>query len=122
MPARAQPDFATVLASEADRRIGGRRCDRRSRRGLAGENIAAIALGYRGLSLAVAQAARQLCTEHQVSTVVLTGGVFQNQLLLSMLNDALSAKGVAVWTNRTVPAGDGGLSLGQAAIASLSAQ
>jgi hydrogenase maturation protein HypF len=44
--------------------------------------------------------------------------VFQNRLLLSALNDLLLARALAVWTNRVVPPGDGGLSLGQAAIAS----
>jgi hydrogenase maturation protein HypF len=57
-----------------------------------------------------------------VHTVVLTGGVFQNQLLLSIVTDLLTRRGVTVWVNHAVPAGDGGLSLGQAAFASLHAK
>jgi hydrogenase maturation protein HypF len=53
---------------------------------------------------------------------VLSGGVFQNGLLLQMLQEELVHEPLAVWTNRIVPAGDGGLCLGQAAIASVCAK
>ena len=46
--------------------------------------------------------------------LVASGGVFQNRLLLEMLHDRL---GPALWSNRLVPANDGGLCLGQAALA-----
>jgi hydrogenase maturation protein HypF len=89
----------------------------------AGETVAAIARGFHtGFANGIAQAAATLCREHQVHTVVLTGGVFHNQLLLSAVNELLAVGGVTVWTNQAVPAGDGGLSLGQAAIASLHAE
>jgi hydrogenase maturation protein HypF len=85
---------------------------------LAGQATSAIARGFhRGLSEAVAAATIQLCEQHHLRTVVLTGGVFQNRLLFDSLSESLAAKGLAVWVNREVPAGDGGLSLGQAAIA-----
>jgi len=51
-----------------------------------------------------------------VTTVVLSGGVFQNALLLHDLHDALSSTSYDVWMNRVVPPNDGGLSLGQAAL------
>jgi hydrogenase maturation protein HypF len=46
--------------------------------------------------------------------LVVSGGVFQNRLLLEMLHDRLLT---ALWANRLVPANDGGLCLGQAALA-----
>ena len=57
--------------------------------------------------------------EHGVSTVVLSGGVFQNDLLLGDLQTLLGASAFTLWTNREVPANDGGISLGQAALAAV---
>jgi hydrogenase maturation protein HypF len=51
---------------------------------------------------------------HQVA---LSGGVFQNRLLLDQASQRLEARGVRVLTHRSVPANDGGLALGQAVIA-----
>jgi len=49
--------------------------------------------------------------------VCLSGGCFLNAHLLNGLCDKLAASGLAVYTNRQVPPGDGGLSLGQLVIA-----
>jgi len=49
--------------------------------------------------------------------VVLSGGAWQNRYLLSSAVRELTRRGFAVYTHRLVPAGDGGLALGQAAIA-----
>ncbi|CAA7601648.1 acylphosphatase [Acididesulfobacillus acetoxydans] len=49
--------------------------------------------------------------------VVLSGGVWQNPLLLDLALELLSANGFTVYTHRSVPANDGGLSLGQAVAA-----
>jgi hydrogenase maturation protein HypF len=90
---------------------------------LAGEDLRAIARGFHsGLAEGIASATARLCCEHQVSTVVLTGGVFQNRLLVSDLNELLTARRLTAWVNQVVPVGDGGLSLGQAAIVSLRTQ
>ncbi|GHO42594.1 carbamoyltransferase [Ktedonospora formicarum] len=49
--------------------------------------------------------------------VALSGGVFQNRLLLELMLVRLEKQGFQVYTNRQVPPNDGGLSLGQIAIA-----
>jgi len=54
---------------------------------------------------------------HDLNTVVLSGGVFQNELLLEDLKFLLQGSSLRVWTNRAVPSNDGGISLGQAALA-----
>ncbi|WP_284744507.1 carbamoyltransferase HypF [Amycolatopsis sp. RTGN1] len=52
------------------------------------------------------------------TTVALSGGVFQNVLLLDRTVEALENAGFTVLTHRNVPANDGGISFGQVAVAS----
>jgi hydrogenase maturation protein HypF len=52
-----------------------------------------------------------------ISTVALSGGVFQNSLLLRRCVDDLERDGMIVLWHRRVPSNDGGISLGQAAVA-----
>ncbi len=85
---------------------------------LAGRDPAQIAYAFhagvaRGLGLALGE----ICRQRKLGTVVLSGGVFQNTLLLELLRPRLEAAGLRVWTNRLVPPNDGGISLGQAALA-----
>jgi len=49
--------------------------------------------------------------------IVLTGGCFQNRLLLSVMRQQLEAAGFTVYSHALVPPNDGGLSLGQAVVA-----
>jgi len=72
---------------------------------------------HRGLVQSVAGSARVLCREFSIDTVVLGGGVFQNRLLLEGVSRALKESGVHVLSPEKVPANDGGLALGQAAVA-----
>ncbi len=60
---------------------------------------------------------RELRTETGLNQVALSGGVFQNAILLSRMTDALTRLGFSVFSHRIVPTNDGGLCLGQAAIA-----
>ncbi len=55
--------------------------------------------------------------ETGLKAVALSGGVFQNRLLTRLAVAQLEAGGFIVYTHRQVPCNDGGLSLGQAAIA-----
>jgi hydrogenase maturation protein HypF len=58
-----------------------------------------------------------IAAETGLKTVALSGGVFQNRLLARRAVAQLEAGGFIVYTHRQVPCNDGGLSLGQAAIA-----
>jgi len=62
-------------------------------------------------------AAADLRTRSGANRVVLSGGVFQNLLLYTRLRRLLEREGFQVFTNRLVPVNDGGLALGQAAVA-----
>lgn len=55
--------------------------------------------------------------ETGISHVALSGGCFQNAILLSGLSKCLHDKGFHVLTHEKVPANDGGIALGQAVIA-----
>jgi hydrogenase maturation protein HypF len=60
---------------------------------------------------------RRLRAETGLSAVALSGGVWQNQLLLTLARAALRADGFTVYTHQQTPPNDGGLALGQAAVA-----
>ncbi len=72
---------------------------------------------HQGLSTAVSAVALDLCAEHQLKTVVLSGGVFQNRLLLTLISERLRAAGLRVLSPSQLPANDGGISYGQAVVA-----
>jgi len=57
---------------------------------------------------------RELRAATGIKKAALSGGVFQNMTILSGATAALEADGFTVYTNRLVPANDGGVSLGQA--------
>jgi hydrogenase maturation protein HypF len=60
----------------------------------------------------------KLRDESGLNRVVLSGGVFHNQILLTRVIELLSEQGFMVFHHQQVPPGDGGISLGQAIIAS----
>ncbi len=59
----------------------------------------------------------QLRAEENVRKVVLSGGTFQNRYILERIEIKLLADGFEVYTNKKVPSNDGGIALGQIAIA-----
>ena len=94
----------TVLAAAAD--------------AAAGEGAAVIAAR---LHAAVAQATARACAvvaeRHGLSTIVLSGGVFQNRLLIDDTATALEHAGLRVLVPERLPPNDGAISYGQAAVA-----
>jgi hydrogenase maturation protein HypF len=69
------------------------------------------------LATAVARTVESLCSKHREQTVVLSGGVYQNRLLLEQTSQLLRKCELTVLSHQLLPANDGGLSLGQAVIA-----
>ncbi len=69
------------------------------------------------LAHGIAQTVAQISSQTHIKTVALSGGCFQNQYLLQKTVEMLSRKQLTVLLHEKVPANDGGLSLGQLAIA-----
>jgi hydrogenase maturation protein HypF len=63
------------------------------------------------------QVARRIRAERGLHRVALSGGVFQNALLLKRTTRLLEAAGFEVFTHSRVPPNDGGVALGQAVVA-----
>ncbi len=84
----------------------------------AGEPQSRLAARFHATLVAViAEVCRRMRDDLQLHRVCLSGGCFQNALLLEGSVNALHRDGFEVFTHREVPANDGGISLGQAAIA-----
>ena len=105
--ARDELDFRPLLGGIIhDRLLGGDKCE--------------IARAFqRGIAEGLRDAVVTLRLAHGVDTVVLSGGVFQNELLLNDVKSLLEPESLEIWTNHIVPANDGGISLGQAALAAM---
>jgi hydrogenase maturation protein HypF len=100
-------DFRPILRAVVDDRLRGR-------------DVFEIARAFHaGVAQGLGHAALSLCRAHSLNTIVASGGVFQNMLLVEELKRLLEAEGLALWTNSAVPPNDGGISLGQAALAGL---
>ncbi len=72
---------------------------------------------HRTIACIILDVCRLLRDEYGLEDVVLSGGVFQNRFLLGITIDELEKNGFKVYTHSKVPTNDGGISLGQAAIA-----
>ena len=83
---------------------------------LAGEDSGKLAYEFHRalaeLILAACEAAEQ---ETGIKKVALSGGVFQNRLLLELVDDGLAERGFEVLKHSLIPPNDGGIALGQAA-------
>jgi len=103
--ANAQLDFCPLLSQMIEDRLRGR-------------PVHEIARAFQlGMAVGLADTVRELCVSQNADTIVLSGGVFQNELLLTDLKSLLRNERLDIWTNHAVPANDGGISLGQAALA-----
>jgi hydrogenase maturation protein HypF len=65
----------------------------------------------------ISEVCRRMRAELQLNRVCLSGGCFQNAVLLEGCLETLHTEGFEVFCHREVPTNDGGISLGQAAIA-----
>ena len=72
---------------------------------------------HNGVAALIEAACRLLRERHVLATVALSGGVFQNLLLLDRTVSRLEAGGFRVLTHSQVPCNDGGISFGQAVVA-----
>jgi hydrogenase maturation protein HypF len=80
----------------------------------AGVDIGRIAMRFhRGLALATAEAMEAT----GLSLAVLSGGVFQNRILLGLTSEELERRGLRVLIPELLPPNDGGIAYGQAAVA-----
>ena len=83
-----------------------------------GRSVAEVAGAFHNaIKDLVVEVVERLAGRTGTRRVALTGGVFQNVLLLERTAEALSTSGLEVLIHRRVPSNDGGLSLGQAVVA-----
>ncbi|HKE81744.1 MAG TPA: carbamoyltransferase HypF, partial [Solirubrobacteraceae bacterium] len=86
----------------------------------AAEGVGAPAIAARFHAAVVAATARAcaiLAERHGLGTIVLSGGVFQNRLLLDATAALLEREGLRALVPERLPPNDGGISYGQAAVA-----
>jgi hydrogenase maturation protein HypF len=83
-----------------------------------GAPVGAVAACFHaGVARATAEACAMLAERHGLDAVVLSGGVFQNRLLLQRTADALTGAGLRVLVPERLPLDDGGIAYGQVAVA-----
>ena len=83
-----------------------------------GQNMAKIAASFHQTVIdAFAVMANEMRKKTDLTRVVLSGGCFQNKILLERAIDKLENAGFDVYCHKQVPANDGGISLGQAVVA-----
>ena len=85
-----------------------------------GSGVGAAAISARfhaGLAVATASACTRVASDRGLDRVVLSGGAFQNRLLLERAWRELGAVGLEVLAPVALPPNDGGISYGQAAVA-----
>lgn len=70
-----------------------------------------------GFAQGAADLAGRLAADRGLTSVALSGGVFQNKTLFEATAQGLRQQGLRLLTHRRVPANDGGLALGQAVAA-----
>jgi hydrogenase maturation protein HypF len=84
----------------------------------AGHPVGAVAARFHlAVSRMIVDVAVRLRERTGIDRVALSGGVFQNVLLVRLARAELGARGFRVLSHRVVPPNDGGLALGQVAVA-----
>jgi hydrogenase maturation protein HypF len=89
---------------------------------VAGRDIGEISYGFHAaVAFTLAKKAIELASLSGIESIAISGGVFQNRLLKTLLTEEIARKGdFKLFFNHNVPTNDGGISLGQAAIVSVS--
>ena len=72
---------------------------------------------HMGVANLILRVAERASDQHGLKGVALSGGVFQNALLVQATTRLLTSSGLKVFTHSRVPPNDGGISLGQAVVA-----
>ncbi len=72
---------------------------------------------HNSIAEAIVTVCRLARRRHDIGTIALSGGTFQNAMLADRTAERLSEDGFSVLLHRQVPCNDGGLCLGQAAVA-----
>ena len=72
---------------------------------------------HRTIARLIVETCETIRSKEKLNRVVLSGGVFQNIFLLSLVTEGLKRSAFDVYTHHLVPTNDGGISLGQAVIA-----
>jgi hydrogenase maturation protein HypF len=116
--AREDRCYAFTIRAGAPARIGWQGVVREiAADAIAGVSAQAIAARFhRGVAKMIAEACTRLRAEGAGNVAGLTGGVFQNALLLRQAIEELHRAGFEVLCHERVPANDGGLALGQAVL------
>ena len=84
----------------------------------AGHEVGAVAAGFHlATARLIAKVAEQVRRQTRIDQVALSGGVFQNVLLVRLARAELEGRRFQVITHQVVPPNDGGLALGQVAVA-----
>lgn len=83
---------------------------------LAGEDQGKLAYEFHAeLAAQIIAACEEARRQTGINKAALSGGVFQNRLLLELVDDGLTEKGFVVLKHSLIPPNDGGIALGQAA-------
>jgi hydrogenase maturation protein HypF len=89
------------------------------KRRLDGEDAGKLAYDFhRELARLIVSACTEIRTQTNCNVTALSGGCFQNLLLLDLCKKGLEGSGFRVLTHHLVPPNDGGIALGQAVVAS----
>ncbi|HQR39772.1 MAG TPA: carbamoyltransferase HypF, partial [Blastocatellia bacterium] len=116
---RSVDDAYDFSFSDGGRRIGAEVVFQRIVDDLV-DNVPAPVISARfhnGVARLIVTVAEGIRDDRGLDRVALSGGVFQNVLLLGLTSTLLRAAGFEVLTHHRVPPNDGGISLGQVAVA-----
>ena len=106
---------ANLIDSSSTKEIFANLLNRR----LNGEDVNQLAFDFHALLASyIADTCQNIREKSKISTVALSGGVFQNTLLLTLTIKRLKSRGFNVLRHKMIPPNDGGIALGQGLAAS----